>query len=664
METNLELLSDVIHYMKYAKYLPEKNRRETFSETVDRNKQMHIDKHPTLKDEIEDVYQLVYEKKVIPSMRSMQFAGMAIDVNPSRMFNCSYLPVVDPLAFSETMFLLLSGAGVGYSVQRHHVDKLPEVRKPLKSRRYLIQDSIEGWADSIKILMKPYFNGKTLPLFDYRGIREKGAQLVISGGKAPGPEPLKKSLNQIQSMLDAKKDGDKLTPLECHDIQCIIADAVLAGGIRRSALISLFSIDDQEMLKCKSAYDAEIEELITSENGVFNVKVSAWRDGNHCKTTEVYLGEQDYIKLRDERKLEWYYLYPERSRSNNSITVARPMIDKDTFTNKWNILVESGSGEPGLYFTNDTNLGSNPCCEISLNPFQFCNLTSINVSGLEDQGDLEKRAKAAAFIGTLQASYTDFHYLRPEWRKMTEKESLLGVSLTGLASVDYNDYDFYNASRCAVEENKRVAGLLGINPARRVTCIKPEGTGSLVLGTSSGIHAWHNDYYKRRIRVGKNEAIYRYLIEEIPELVEDEVFGPGAVITIPVRAPEGAITRKEDVTKFLERIKYFKDNWITPGHNRGMNSHNVSATVSVKANEWSSVGSWVWDNQDSFNGLSFLPYDNGTYVQAPFEDCDESEYEKLSKYVKSINIENIVEIEDNTDLQGELACSGSSCEVF
>ena len=664
METNLELLSDVIHYMKYAKYLPEKNRRETFSETVDRNKQMHIDKHPTLKDEIEDVYQLVYEKKVIPSMRSMQFAGMAIDVNPSRMFNCSYLPVVDPLAFSETMFLLLSGAGVGYSVQRHHVDKLPEVRKPLKSRRYLIQDSIEGWADSIKILMKAYFNGKTLPLFDYRGIREKGAQLVISGGKAPGPEPLKKSLNQIQSMLDAKKDGDKLRHLECHDIQCIIADAVLAGGIRRSALISLFSIDDQEMLKCKSAYDAEIEELITSENGVFNVKVSSWRDGNHCKTAEVYLGEQDYIKLRDERKLEWYYLYPERSRSNNSITVARPMIDKDTFTNKWNILVESGSGEPGLYFTNDTNLGSNPCCEISLNPFQFCNLTSINVSGLENQEDLEKRAKAAAFIGTLQASYTDFHYLRPEWRKMTEKESLLGVSLTGLASVDYNDYDFYNASKCAVEENKRVAGLLGINPARRVTCIKPEGTGSLVLGTSSGIHAWHNDYYKRRIRVGKNEAIYRYLIEEIPELVEDEVFGPGAVITIPVRAPEGAITRKEDVTKFLERIKYFKDNWITPGHNRGMNSHNVSATVSVKTNEWSSVGSWVWDNQDSFNGLSFLPYDNGTYVQAPFEDCDESEYEKLSKYVKSISIENIVEIEDNTDLQGELACSGSSCEVF
>jgi len=664
METNLELMSDVIHYMKYAKYLPEKSRRETFKETVDRNKQMHIDKYPRLKDEIEDVYQLVYQKKVIPSMRSMQFAGMAIDVNPSRMFNCSYLPVVDTLTFSETMFLLLSGAGVGYSVQRHHVDQLPEIRKPLKSRRYLIQDSIEGWADAVKMLMKAYFHGKTLPLFDYRGVREKGAQLVISGGKAPGPEPLKKSLNMIQSMLDRKKDGDKLTPLECHDIQCIIADAVLAGGIRRSALISLFSIDDKEMLKCKSAYDGVIEEVLTAENGVYNVRVNVWRDETYCKTVEVYLPETDYNKLKDEGKIEWYYLYPERSRSNNSIMVARPMIDKETFTDKWNILVESGSGEPGLYFTNDTNLGSNPCCEIALNPFQFCNLTSINVSGLENQEDLERRAKAAAFIGTLQASYTDFHYLRPEWKKMTEKESLLGVSLTGLASVDYNDYSFYEASKCAVEENKRVAGLLGINPARRVTCIKPEGTGSLVLGTSSGIHAWHSDYYKRRIRVGKNEAIYKYLVEEIPELVEDEVFGPGAVITIPVRAPEGAITRKEDVTKFLERIKHFKDNWITPGHNKGMNSHNVSATVSVKSDEWTSVGSWVWDNQDSFNGLSFLPYDNGTYVQAPFEDCGKDEYEKLTKYVKSINIENIIEIEDNTDLQGELACSGSSCEIF
>ena len=638
METNLELMSDVIHYMKYAKYLPEKSRRETFKETVDRNKQMHIDKYPRLKDEIEDVYQLVYQKKVIPSMRSMQFAGMAIDVNPSRMFNCSYLPVVDTLTFSETMFLLLSGAGVGYSVQRHHVDQLPEIRKPLKSRRYLIQDSIEGWADAVKMLMKAYFHGKTLPLFDYRGVREKGAQLVISGGKAPGPEPLKKSLNMIQSMLDRKKDGDKLTPLECHDIQCIIADAVLAGGIRRSALISLFSIDDKEMLKCKSAYDGVIEEVLTAENGVYNVRVNVWRDETYCKTVEVYLPETDYNKLKDEGKIEWYYLYPERSRSNNSIMVARPMIDKETFTDKWNILVESGSGEPGLYFTNDTNLGSNPCCEIALNPFQFCNLTSINVSGLENQEDLERRAKAAAFIGTLQASYTDFHYLRPEWKKMTEKESLLGVSLTGLASVDYNDYSFYEASKCAVEENKRVAGLLGINPARRVTCIKPEGTGSLVLGTSSGIHAWHSDYYKRRIRVGKNEAIYKYLVEEIPELVEDEVFGPGAVITIPVRAPEGAITRKEDVTKFLERIKHFKDNWITPGHNKGMNSHNVSATVSVKSDEWTSVGSWVWDNQDSFNGLSFLPYDNGTYVQAPFEDCGKDEYEKLTKYVKSINI--------------------------
>ena len=235
MEKNLEVLSDLVHHMKYAKYLPEKNRRETYKETVDRNKQMHIDKYPDLKDEIEDAYQHVYSKKVIPSMRSMQFAGMAINVNPTRMFNCSYLPITDTLAFAETMFLLLSGAGVGYSVQRHHVDQLADIRKPIKSRRYLVQDSIEGWADAVKVLFRAYFDGRSLPLFDYRAIRNKGARLIISGGKAPGPEPLKRSLNKIQTILDGKNDGDKLTPLECHDILCLIADAVLAGGIRRSA---------------------------------------------------------------------------------------------------------------------------------------------------------------------------------------------------------------------------------------------------------------------------------------------------------------------------------------------------------------------------------------------------------------------------------------------
>ncbi len=663
MENNLEILSDVVHHMKYAKYLPEKNRRETYKETVDRNMQMHVDEYPDLKNDIEDAYAYVYRKEVIPSMRSMQFAGMAIDVNPARMFNCSYLPIEDITSFSETMFLLLSGAGVGYSVQRHHVEQLPEVRKPIKSRRYLIQDSIEGWADAVKVLLKAYFADRSLPLFDYRSIREKGARLIISGGKAPGAEPLKRCLNKIQTILDAKKDGEKLTPLECHDVLCIIADAVLAGGIRRSALISLFSIADEEMMKCKTAYDGVVEDHLGEHDGVHNVRVSVWRDDKYCMIKEVFLPQSDYDHLKEDGKIQWYYFYPERARSNNSIVIARPLITKDLFETKWDVIKDSGSGEPGLYFTNNIELGSNPCCEISLNPHQFCNLTSINVASIESQEDLNNRSKAAALIGTLQASYTDFHYLRPEWKKQTEKEALLGVSLTGIASIDESEYDFIEASRCSVSENVRVAELLGINPAKRVTCIKPEGTGSLVLGTSSGVHAWHNEYYNRRIRVGKNEAIYKYLADILPEIVEDEVFGDGAVITVPVKAPELAKTRTEDVEQFLNRVKYFTNSWIKSGHNGGMNTHNVSATVSIKSDEWGRVSTWLWDNQDSFNGLSFLPYDNGTYVQAPFEDITKEEYEKSTSYLRKINLEDIVETDDNTNLQGELACAGGSCEV-
>ena len=659
MDKNLNILGDLVHHMKYAKYDESKGRRETYEETVNRNMQMHIGEYPELKTEIEETYEFVRDKKVIPSMRSMQFAGVAIDVNPSRIFNCSYLPVTSIDAFTETMFLLLSGCGVGYSVQRHHVEQLPEIRKPIASRRYLIQDSIEGWADAVKVLMKSYFADRSLPLFDYRAIREKGAQLVISGGKAPGPDPLRKCLNTIQTMLERKQNGDKLSTIEAHDIQCIIADAVLAGGIRRSALISLFSIGDDDMMKCKSIQHAEIDEVIDRVNGSIHVRVNV----NDTQKT-VWIPEDDYNKLEKEQKLQWFYLYPERARSNNSIVMARSLITEDVFKQRWEVIQSSGSGEPGLYFTNNVELGTNPCCEISLNAHQFCNLTSINVSNLIDQEDLNERAKAAAFLGTLQASYTDFHYLRAVWKKITEKEALLGVSLTGIASINVLDYDFTEAANVVVDENERVAELLGINPAKRVTCIKPEGTGSLVLGTSSGIHAWHNHFYKRRIRVGKNEAIYEYLKKELPELVEDEVFGNGAVITVPVRAPEEAIVRSEDVIAFLERVKYFTEVWVKPGHKGGMNTHNVSATVSIKPNEWDKVSDWLWANHDSFNGLSFLPYDNGTYVQAPFEDITIEEFDKFSQYVKTIDLEDVLEINDNTDLQSELACAGGVCEVF
>jgi ribonucleoside-diphosphate reductase alpha chain len=417
------------------------------------------------------------------------------------------------------------------------------------------------------------------------------------------------------------------------------------------------------MLNCKALHRAEINEVIGKVNGSYNVSVNVFREDEFHEEKNVWLPKEDFEKLKKENVLQWYYLYGYRARSNNSMVVARSLITEDVFKEKWDVIKKSGSGEPGLYFTNNVELGSNPCCEISLNANQFCNLTSINVSTIVDQQDLEERTKAATLIGTLQASYTDFHYLKPEWKKITEKESLLGVSLTGIASIDHTQYDFKRAADMATEENQRVAKSIGVNPAKRITCIKPEGTGSLVLGTSSGIHAWHNDYYNRRIRVGKNEAIYQYLLNTNPDIIEDEVFGNNAVITIPVKSPLLAITRTEHVEDLLKRIKYFHENWVQPGHKGGMNTHNVSATISIKPEEWGEVSDWLWNNQDSFNGLSFLPYDNGTYVQAPFEDITESDYEKNIINISKINLEDVVEIDDNTDLQGELACSGGSCEI-
>lgn len=304
-------------------------------------------------------------------------------------------------------------------------------------------------------------------------------------------------------------------------------------------------------------------------------------------------------------------------------------------------------------------------CEIALRPYQFCNLTEVNVSDVESQEEYEDRVRAAAFIGTLQASYTDFHYLRPVWQRTTEKDALIGVGMTGIASGKVLSLDMEKAAQVVKEENVRVAALLGINPAARTTCVKPSGTTSLVLGTSSGIHAWHNDTYLRRIRVGKNEAIYSYLSQSHPELIEDEFFRPHdtAVISVPQKAPEGAITRGESALDLLARVKKVSQSWIKAGHRKGQNTHNVSATVSIKSDEWDVVGEWMWENRAFYNGLSVLPAFEHTYKQAPFEDCDEETYERLMKTLTSIDLNYVHEVDDNTDLSGEVACGAGGCEV-
>ena len=617
MDISSKILSEITVHMKYAKYRPELQRRETWEELVTRNMEMHIKKYPQLEQEIRDNYKFVYDKKCLPSMRSMQFAGKPIEISPNRIYNCAFAPIDDWRVFSEIMFLLLGGTGVGYSVQQHHVDALPEIRKPNadKTRRFLIGDSIEGWADSISVMVKAYFFGGSKPLFDFRDIRVKGTRLITSGGKAPGPQPLKECLIKLEGILDSKKDGSKLTALEVHDIVCHIADAVLAGGIRRAALICLFSATDEDMISCKSG--------------------------------------------------AWYEKNPQRGRSNNSAVLMRHKITKEYFLELWKRIEASGAGEPGIYLSNDKDWGTNPCCEIALRPFQFCNLCEVNVSDVDTQEELNARVKAAAFVGTLQAGYTDFHYLRPIWQRTTEKDALIGISMTGIGSGAVLKLDMKEAAKVVKIENKRVAEILGINASARCTTVKPAGTTSLALGTSSGIHAWHNDYYIRRVRVGKNESMYSHLAINHPELVEDEYFRPHdtAVIGIPQKAPDTAIFRTESPIQLLERVKKVHGEWVKPGHRSGNNSHNVSATISIREHEWKAVGEWMWENKEFYNGLSVLPYDGGSYIQAPFEDCTKEKYDELMKTLNDVDLSKIVEIEDMTDLSGELACAGGACEI-
>jgi len=618
MNTEQEILSDITVHMKYAKYQEELQRRETWEEIVERNMNMHIKSYPDLDKEITKVYaDFVLTKKVLPSMRSMQFGGKPIEISPNRVYNCAYMPIDSYLAFSEAMFLLLGGTGVGYSVQRHHVEQLPELKmpNPNRQRRYLIADSIEGWADAVKILMECYMGIRTsTPIFDYSDIRPKGSLLKTSGGKAPGSQPLRECLVKIEGIL--QRCGEyQLNSIYCHDIMCHIADAVLSGGIRRAAMISLFSADDMGMIGSKA--------------------------GN------------------------WWENNPQRGRANNSAVLLRHRVTKEFFLQLWERIHASNSGEPGIYFSNDKDWGTNPCCEIALRPYQFCNLTEVNASNVKDQFDLEERVKAASFLGTLQAGYTDFHYLREIWQKNSEKDSLLGVSMTGIASGVVEGLDLEMAAFAAKMENKRVAEIIGINQATRVTCVKPAGTTSLVLGTSSGIHAWHDKYYIRRIRVGKNEAIYSYLSENHPDLVEDEYFNPAeqAVISIPQKAPDNAIIRTEKVFDLLERVKNFSIRWVRAGHKDGLNTHNVSATISIKEKEWEDVGEWMWMNRHYYNGLSVLPYDGGTYKQAPFETITKKQYEEMVSTLSGIDLTNVIESQDNTNLSGELACAGGQCEI-
>lgn len=611
-------LADITVFNKYARFTKELNRRENWEEIVTRNAAMHKEKYPWMAAEINDVYRkFVYTKKVLPSMRSLQFGGRPILMAENRIFNCAYAPAESPKFFSELMFLLLGGTGMGYSVQRRHTGKLPKIKTPESDQeyKYQVQDSIVGWSDAIKVVCKAFFNAGTLPVFDYRDIREKGAELITTGGQAPGPEPLRICVNQLIELLRAAV-GRRLEPIEVHDMACIIADAVLAGGIRRAAMISLFDLDDEAMLACKAG--------------------------------------------------EWYITHPYRARSNNSAVLLRSDVTEEDFAALMQKVKDSGCGEPGVYWTNNKDWGTNPCCEIALRPYQMCNLTEINAGAINTQRQFNEAAAAASFIGTLQAGYTDFHYLNPKWRLACEKDALLGVSMTGIASGTVEKLDMEWASQCVIDTNAVVAAKIKINAAARSTCVKPAGTTSLVLGTASGIHAWHAPYYIRRMRAGKDEALAQYMMQAVPELVEQDVTKENQVVlSFPQKANEGAAVRTEDMMVLLERVKNVSIKWVANGHTSGTNQHNVSCTISVKDDEWEKLGAWMWENRAYYNGISVLPYYGAAaYPQLPFEDITKEQYEAMLPSLDKIDISKVFETDGNSiDLAAELACAGVGCEI-
>jgi ribonucleoside-triphosphate reductase len=620
MDSPSRLLSGITAFRTYARFIAPLSRREVLEETINRSMQMHLDRFPKLSKEILKAFGYVHELKVMPSMRALQFAGDAIIKNNARGFNCSYLSIDSTRSFGETLFLLLSGCGVGFSVQGHHTGQLPYVRGTQEENKFVVHDSIVGWAMALDELIDAYFFGRVRPIFDFSQIRAKGSYLVTTGAKAPGHEPLKRMLNQVEAKLKGAV-GRKLRPIEIYDIVCLISDCVLAGGIRRAALICLFDRNDDEMLKAKTG--------------------------------------------------TWWEHSPWRARSNNSVVLPRDEVTEEEFRAIFKITQASGSGEPGFSWTNDKyNIGFNPCHEISLVSKQFCNLTTVNAASIyATGGDKEflKRVEAAAILGTLQAAYTDFPYLTQQWKENTDRDALLGVSMTGVAdNISFLTPELLEkGAKLVLQTNEKIAKKIGINVAQRATALKPEGTASCVLGSSSGVHDRHAEFYIRRIRMNKDDALSRYLKMTIPELVEDDVTSPtGVVVSIPQRSPQGAFIRDQNTAIGLfNRAVMFNRNWVMAGYRGGANHHNVSCTISVRDEEWDGLCDVMWEHRDSYTGISLLPFEDANYQQMPFEACTEAKFHEMNGLVKSIDLRNVLEFEDNTERTEQLACVGGVCSL-
>lgn len=607
--------------------MEDKNRRETWPETVARlvdyySKRVGLDSETAV-----ELYTAIHNLETMPSMRSLTTAGAALDKNDVCSYNCAYLPVDSPRSFDEAMLILLNGTGVGFSVESKYVDQLPRISEHFERTDSIIRvaDSKEGWAKSFRELVSLLIAGQ-IPKWDVSGVRPKGARLKTFGGRASGPEPLVE-LFEFAIRLFANAAGRRLTSLECHDLMCKVADIVVVGGVRRSAMISLFDCTDDRMSTSK---------------------MGAWWEQN------------------GQRRL-----------SNNSAVYENRKPDIGFFMKKWKELYDSKSGEPGLFSRaacqriaasngrRDAafDFGTNPCSEIILRPFQFCNLTEIVVREGDTVETLKRKAKIAAILGTIQSSFTDFKYLRKVWKDTCNEERLLGVSLTGICdNLELMEQpDVLSAIReTVIETNAEWADRLGINRSTATTCVKPSGTVSQLVNSASGLHTRHSPFYLRTVRADNKDPLTIFLKEAGVYWEPDQMSSDNtSVFYFPIKSPEDAVNRSDvNAIYMLELWKHLQDNWC---------EHKPSATINVKDHEWMSVGAWVYDHFDILSGVSFLPYDGGSYAQAPYQEITEAEYNQwlIDHPMPNINWDDLVnyETEDHTTGSQELACTGGVCEI-
>ena len=619
---------------RYAKYFDGKGR-EDWSETVERYMDNVVRPKAGKDSYINQIRDAILDLEVMPSMRAMMTAGKALERDNTAGYNCSYLPVDDPKSFDEAMFILLCGTGVGFSVERQYISRLPEIPQLFDSETTIVvKDSKEGWAKSFRQLLALLWAGE-IPQWDIGLVRPAGARLKTFGGRASGPEPLVELFNFTIKTFKGAQDR-KLSSIECHDLMCKIGEVVVVGGVRRSAMISLSNLSDDRLRHAKSG---------------------AWWD-------------------EPEKNI---YRFGYRALANNSVAYTEKP-DMETFMREWQALVESKSGERGVfnrqaskkqaekYGRRDPNheFGTNPCSEIILRPYQFCNLTEVVVRATDSVEDLERKVRLATILGTIQSSYTKFPYLRKVWSTNTEEERLLGVSLTGIMDNRLTTSENRGLKKTlehlrsvAVDTNVEWADRLGIPRSTAITCVKPSGTVSQLVDSASGIHARHSPYYIRTVRGDNKDPLTQFMIDRgIPN--EPCVMKPDTttVFSFPVKSPAGAVTRN-DMTA-IEQL----ETWLT--YQRSWCEHKPSVTISVRDSEWMSVGAFVYEHFDEMSGVSFLPHSDHTYQQAPYQDCTKEEYEELlSTMPKSIDWSELSEYEkeDNTAGSQTMACSGDVCEI-